>query len=432
MQAQDYTNSKMLFEGDISGSYYKFDLRHLLEDEKYFINIIPESSSSYFPWGYKIYRQSSEMSNLDLVKSSWSTKIFQTSVEINDISARSNGVGHYYLILSTEQDVGLNLLHGNVEVTPGTLNIPGSWHAIIAKIVDRGDNVFAPTDIKTRVIKAAHNLNSYSIKSSMTQTLKLNSGPNATTEKLVTIIENAETVALIDLSNFKAHAYGSTKNQMDMPGKPVNTSTTSADVYQIGSSTYVNDESGNWTHLADPRSMQEVWGPDRNNQVKAIAATFNLSATEDLGSGAINGEDAYKLKIVTGSGDQINLQNAAFAIAARVTQYPMYLPSVNRTELNETGKMEKTIWISKKSYLPVKYQSTMSFTMTPEIIGALDPNTSQMKMFNQSLRLGEISVSIEMEDLYYDFDKPTDIILPEQALSAPVIKPTQVQANDAM
>jgi hypothetical protein len=67
--------------------------------------------------------------------------------------------------------------------------------------------------------------------------------------------------------------------------------------------------------------------------------------------------------------------------------------------------------------------------MTPEIIGGLDPSTSQMKMFNQSIRLGEISVSIETEDQYHDFDKPTEITLPEQALSAPVITPTQMLAG---
>ena len=282
-------------------------------------------------------------------------------------------------------------------------------------------------ELKTLSVAAAENLTSYSIKSSMTQTLKLDSESNITAEKSTTITENAETVAVVNLSSLEAHATGSTKNQMEMTGQPANTSTSSADVYQIGNSTYVYDEGGNWTHLADPRSMQDVWGPDRNNQVKAIAATFNLSSTEDLGSEAISGEDAYKLKIVTGSEDNISLQNAAFAIAAKVTQYPMYLPSVNRTELNETGKMEKTIWISKKSYLPVKYQSTMSFSMTPEIIGGLDPNTNQMMMFNQSVRLGEISVRIETDDLYSDFDKPTDITLPEEALSALVITPNQVQ-----
>jgi outer membrane lipoprotein-sorting protein len=287
----------------------------------------------------------------------------------------------------------------------------------------------SPEQLKNLSVAAAEKLTSYSIKSSMTQTLKLESGSNATSEKSTTITETADTLAVVNLSSLEAHATGSTNNQMEMAGQPSNSSTTKADVYQIGNSTYVNDESGNWTHLSDPRPKEEVWGPDRNNQVKAIAATFNLSTTEDLGSESINGEDAYKLKIVTGSGDQTNLQNAAFAIAAKVTQYPMYLPSVNRTELNETGKIEKTIWISKKSYLPVKYQSTMSFSMRPEIIGGLDPSTSQMKMFNQSIQLGEISVSIETEDLYYDFDKPAEITLPEQALSAPVITPTQMQAG---
>ncbi len=282
-------------------------------------------------------------------------------------------------------------------------------------------------ELKTLSIASAENLTSYSITSSVTQTLKLNTGANATPEKVTTVTESAETVAVVNLSSLEAHARGSTKNQMEISGQPANTSTTSADVYQIGNSTYVNDESGNWTHLADPRSKQEVWGKDKNNQIMAIAETFNLSVTEDLGPEAINGEDAYKLKVVTGSGDLINLHNAAFAIAAKLTQYPVYLPAVNRTELNETGKIEKTIWISKKSYLPVKYQSVMSFSMTPEVIGAMDPSTGQMNMLNQSIRLGEISVSIATEDLYYDFDKPTDIILPEQALLGKVITPTEIQ-----
>jgi outer membrane lipoprotein-sorting protein len=284
-------------------------------------------------------------------------------------------------------------------------------------------------ELKTLSIASAENLTSYSIKSSVTQTLKLNSGANITPEKLTTVTENAETVAVVNMSSLEAHASGSTKNQVELPGQPANTSTSSADVYQIGNKTYVNDESGNWTHLVDPRSKEVVWGKDRNNQVKAIAETFNLSMTENLGSEAISGEDAYKLLIVTGSGDNINLHNAAFAIAAKVTQYPMYLPSVNRTELNETGKIEKTIWISKKSYLPVKYQSVMSFSMTPEVIGAMDPNTGQMNMLNQSIRLGEISVSIDTADLYYDFDRPADITPPEQALSAPIIIPAQIQTN---
>jgi len=267
-------------------------------------------------------------------------------------------------------------------------------------------------------IKGAENLTSYSIKSSVTQTLKLfDTGANATSEKVTTVMETTETVAVLNLSSLESHASRSTRNQMEMPGQPAKTNTTCVDFYQIGNSTYMKNESGNWTHLVDPRSKQDVWGGmDENNQVKAVAETLNLSTTEDLGSEAINGEDAYKLKMVTGIGDYINLYNTSFAIAAKLTQYPMYLPSVNRTELNETGKMEKTIWISKKSYLPMKYQSLMSFSMTPEIKGAIDPNTGQMKMFNQSIRLGKISVAIDTSDLYYDFNKKVDITPPKEAL----------------
>jgi hypothetical protein len=164
----------------------------------------------------------------------------------------------------------------------------------------------------------------------------------------------------------------------------------------------------------------------------ALAETFSLSTAEDLGSEAVNGEDAYKLRIITGSGDLINLYNAAFAVAAKVTQYPMYLPSVNRSELNETGAIEKTIWISKKSYLPVKFHSMMSFQMTPEVIGALDPSTGQMIMLNQSIQLGKISVVIETSDLYSDFDRPMDITPPAEALSAGVVTPASVQPQAAV
>jgi len=134
----------------------------------------------------------------------------------------------------------------------------------ISGCTEKGPSVAdkSAAELKTLSIASAENLTSFSIKSSMTQTLKLNSGANATT-----IIENAETVADVNLSSFTAHASGSTKNQMEMPGQPANTSTTSADVYQIGNSTYVTGESGNWTHLADPRPEQEVWGKDRKDDL---------------------------------------------------------------------------------------------------------------------------------------------------------------------
>ncbi len=283
-------------------------------------------------------------------------------------------------------------------------------------------------DLKTLSISSADNLTSYSLDSSVTQTLKLNEGgENAAPENATTVTESIQTTASVNLSSFQAEANGSTKSQVVQPGFPENSSTILAVVYQLGNSTYVKDESGNWTHLQDPRSALEIWGQGNNNQVKVIAETFNQSAAEETGSETINGEDAYKLNIVTGSGDYDILYNTAISIAAKLTQYPMYMPSVNRMELNETGKIEKTIWISKNTYLPVKYQSQTTFQMTPEIIGGLNSSTGQMEMFSQSMTLPQVSVSIETSDLYYDFDKPVNVIPPAGALTAPAVRPTQIQ-----
>lgn len=291
------------------------------------------------------------------------------------------------------------------------------------------DSVKSVSELKNLSQTSAENLTSYSVKSTMLSTWKLNAGENATSGKLSTLTESTNSLSLVNLSGLKVHVNSTTDTRFEAPGMPANTSTANIDFYLIGNSTYMNEGNGNWSHLVDPRSAEEVWGPDRNNQVETLANSSSLSDLEALGSEAVNGEDAYKLKIVPGAGDSINLYNTAFSIAAKITNYPMSLPSINRTELNETAKTEKTIWISKTSFLPVKYESVMSFTMAPEIVGVLDTSNGQMMKLNQSIKLGAISVAIETSDLYYDFDKPLSIIPPEQALSSPAVTPMQLMSQ---
>ena len=291
------------------------------------------------------------------------------------------------------------------------------------------DSVKSVSELKNLSQTSAENLTSYSVKSTMLSTWKLNAGENATSGKLSTLTESTNSLSLVNLSGLKVHVNSTTDTRFETPSMPENTSTANIDFYLIGNSTYMNEGNGNWSHLIDPRSAEEVWGPDRNNQVETLANSSSLSDLEALGSEAVNGEDAYKLKIVPGAGDSINLYNTAFSIAAKITNYPMSLPSINRTELNETAKTEKTIWISKTSFLPVKYESVMSFTMTPEIVGVLDTSKGQMMKLNQSIKLGAISVAIETSDIYYDFDKPLSIIPPEQALSSPAVTPMQLMSQ---
>lgn len=281
-------------------------------------------------------------------------------------------------------------------------------------------------ELKNLSAPSAENLSSFAVQSLASQAIELNSVSNASEEKTTTITESMETHSSVNLSGMMVHVKGSTESKMEVEGEPENSNVIGAEVYLIGNSTYIQQD-GNWTHLIDPRSAEEVWSEDRNNQVLSLARTFNLSELENMGSEPVEGEEAYKFGIVTGSADETNLFNVAFAVAAKVTQYPLNLPSINRSELNETAKMEKAIWISKQSFLPLKYESDISFTMTPEIIGAMNLSTGQMEMFNQSTTLGEISVSVKTSDRFYDFDKPTSITVPEEALNAPAISPNTIQ-----
>jgi outer membrane lipoprotein-sorting protein len=284
-------------------------------------------------------------------------------------------------------------------------------------------------ELITLVAKSSDNLSTYSTTSSDSRNMNFRApGSNATQRNNVTkISEGSKTVASIDLAGYKVKVNGSTESLIEVPGGVTNTSTTHVTVYLIGNSTYFKEDGGNWTHLDDPRPAEEIWGEGKNNQVRALAEKINQSFVEVIGSEKIDGEEAYKLKISSESDDYSSLFNAAFGIAAKFAQYPLFMPSINSTELNESSEMENLVWISKETYLPKKFQSSMSFKITPIIFGGMNPNTGELKRFNQSMELGEVSVNIETIDLYYGFNKPVEIIPPEVALETVPIIPGQMQ-----
>lgn len=278
-------------------------------------------------------------------------------------------------------------------------------------------------ELKTLSIAAAENLSSFAAKASMIQTLKLYSKDDSN----ITIkTDSTETSSSVDLSRQKVHATGSTKTQVQFAGQDVGNTSIDVEIYLIGNTTYQSDGRGNWTRLVDPRSGDDIWGGGSNNQVKGMAGIFNLTKAEILGSESVDSEEAYKIKFVAGSEDLVGLYRTAYNIVGSSIP-PYLLPSINQTELNETEKMEKTIWISKKSFLPVKYQDSISFSMTPQIVGVLNMTTGQVDMLPQSVEMGKIDVDIQSNIKYFDFDSPVEIAPPAEALSAPAQLPGAVQ-----
>ena len=90
------------------------------------------------------------------------------------------------------------------------------------------------------------------------------------------------------------------------------------------------------------------------------------------------------------------------------------MPFIDRAAIKETAEIEKLVWISQESYLPIKYHKRMSFRMIPEAVGSLDAETGNMRLFNKSVQMGEVGIELTSVETYIDFNKPVQISLLEE------------------
>ena len=93
-------------------------------------------------------------------------------------------------------------------------------------------------------------------------------------------------------------------------------------MYQIGNSTYVKRNNGNWSHLRSSRSSEAIWGEGGNSHVKILAEAINGSQAEIIGMERVEGTGAYKLKVMAGSSDYGEMYNIAQASANWIMHYP--------------------------------------------------------------------------------------------------------------
>jgi hypothetical protein len=296
----------------------------------------------------------------------------------------------------------------------------------ISGCMEKDGTKLSVDEIKTRSNDAVSNLSSYSFTSSLNQNLKFTApGSNATQENRTTFMEDVKTTASVNLTAAQAMVDSSTKNTIGLPGKDANISTSRLTAYQIGNLTYLIGNTGQWIHLKDPRPAELIWNKSSNNPVRVLADKINRSEVEMIGPEKIGDIEAYKLKIIPGGDDYNDIYNTASSIAAQLTNYPLLIPSINGTELNMTRQMEMLVWMSKDTYLPLKFQSSVSFRMTPVIVGGTDIKTGKMKKLDQPVILGNVTLDSEAAYQYFDFNKPIEINPPEEALKTPPMSTAQ-------
>jgi hypothetical protein len=326
---------------------------------------------------------------------------------------------------------------GDIEIMARRLSILVLMVAAISGCMEKGPGDAGPggaqmsvDELKNLSIQSADDLSSYRLKSSVVQTTQFDAFRiNVTPEfhglqgRIMQIVwnptiikESTDTEALVNLSGHQARSHSSTTRAVQQAGRSEERSTGSRDLYLMGNSTYVRLNEGNWSHFTSLSSAETIWGQGRNSHVKILAEDINRSGVEIMGSERVDGVESYKLNISAGSSDYEEIYSMAASSANWLLRYPELMPFVDRAAIKKTAEIEKLVWISKDSYLPVKYQRRMSFRMTPEAVGNLDAETGKMRLFNKSVQLGEVSVELKSVDRYYEFNKSVEINLPKGAL----------------
>ena len=226
------------------------------------------------------------------------------------------------------------------------------------------------------------------------------------TDQTIKVINNSETNRTLRTTTFETRSVGDgafnvTARAMKMT---MTTTTISEDageivsemeMYMKGDTMYTKVD-GNWTKM--PGMPEEMW--DQQNQVKSQVELLNASEIELAEPEKVNGEDAYKVRVVP------DTETFTMILNQQMGSMPLY--AMNMTEIFEGSEMAWTSWISKDSNLILKNQVAMTLILTADMLDlAVD-------------EVGDIEIVIESNSTvtYSNFNKPVIIKVPEVAKNA--------------
>jgi HEAT repeat protein len=201
------------------------------------------------------------------------------------------------------------------------------------------------------------------------------------TDQTVKLVNHSETNETLRTMTLETRSVGegvlnTTARAMKMT---INSTTSSADIKDVVSEMemYMQNDTmytkinGDWTRM---QVMSEEMLDQ--NQLIIQVKLLNASEIELIGSGAVNGEDAYMMKVVP--------DMETYTTIVDQQMISMQLSTLNVTEVLEGSEMNWTIWISKESYLPLKNQVSMKLTITAGMVGFPVDEVGDIEMEIQS------------------------------------------------
>lgn len=266
------------------------------------------------------------------------------------------------------------------------------------------------TVLKAAILDAAENTTSYSfdMENTMTEGAKNLSGENASLEstKLIVYHKESGTISL-DKDNASNRKMMYTSTDELRSGETVLVTDTKK-TYMLNDTIY-QELKGNWTRLYMPYPDYEWFAA---NRLSFQIDLLNRSQLEVLGSEKVDGVDCYKIKVVPDN----STYSAILAMQmSPVLQAPAFIimASINQTELFDSSGIDWTAWVSKEGYNLIKKEMQTSTRITPELLGR-----------NESL--GDFEISIDDQEIvkFADHNKPVEIVVPPEAMSAPMLAPS--------
>ncbi|MGA9098647.1 MAG: hypothetical protein WB392_06905 [Methanotrichaceae archaeon] len=280
--------------------------------------------------------------------------------------------------------------------------------------------------IKASMIKATDNLSSYNFTATHNQTDTVNEYGNNNAANMTIRSATSSVSASIDLAKLNAKADLITVTSLKTPGEAATISSSNGTQYNIGNITYTKMDGENWTQLKDPTPESLLWASGRYNALQSRAQSINDTQISILGSEVVDGQDCYKLNLVTN--DTVYNQTLSDAVGSVI--YP-FVSNLNMTDLRKNSQVEALAWIEKDNSLIRRYEYHLKLSVIPDLVGVINLSSNQIMMFNQSVKESikpvEVSIDVSNAEHYYDFNQPMNIAPPMEALNTMPIVPVAIQ-----
>ncbi len=253
-------------------------------------------------------------------------------------------------------------------------------------------------DIKAEVLANAEETDTYKFDMDVTMKMLVS---NETNDTEMTTISNGRGV--LDVADKKMKLYMNTSmetNETTEVPEPME-----MEMYLINTTMYMKMNLGipglppQWTKMEMPEGYEESWASQ--NQLEQQMELLDISEVELLADEELNGVDCYVLKIVP---DMEKFWNSTMAaVMARSTQG--LAPGIDLQKILKS--MSTKEWIAKDTMYPMKTQMEILLVVRSEDLSIPD-----------TVEGFTMTADEKVELLFYDYNQPVSIELPEAAEAA--------------